>query len=196
MFKHRHHHVLMSALGIPLSAGAAAVAQAVEHVAVDIGIKATHAFTEQVCHFDTVAQLEEFLDGVADRHHWTRSDKAEIPAAPLELTPIDTAGSDQLAAAIANANALADATSGTVNPTAPDAPAPVEVQFDLAQLRTDVAAGAADSDAAAAANLATIPPVDAAAAVEQTVDTPALADIAATETPAATEQPATTTDAA
>ena len=87
MFKHRHSYVLMSALGAALSAGASAVAGAfdrVEEAAVTGLLRVTHAITEQVCEFNTVDEIENFLNGVADRHHWTRSDQPT--AAPAEAS--------------------------------------------------------------------------------------------------------------
>lgn len=126
----RSKAILMSALGVALSSGAVAVASAfnrVEEGIVELGLRATHAITEQVCKFDTVDQLEAFLDGVADRHHWTRSDTPAVDLAPAAIAPdVEAAGN------------LVDTTASQY-----DALASNNVTIDLAQLRADVAADTA-----------------------------------------------------
>lgn len=79
----RRNAILMSALSAAFAAGGAAVTAAVESTEkflVTGALKVTHTITEQVCNFDTLDQLEAYLDRVADRHHWFRHD---VPAAEL-----------------------------------------------------------------------------------------------------------------
>lgn len=172
MYK-RHHFRLMSALGIALSTGGAAIAAAfdtAEKFAVTGALKVTHIITEQVCDFDTIEQLEGYLEAVADRHHWFRHDQAAPGAALDESNQVDTAGaqyatlaadltgSTQLAAAIAQADAANAAASAT---------SAVHVDLDLDQLRT----GAAPADAITVTT--TEPAAPIASSDTTTADTPA-----------------------
>jgi hypothetical protein len=132
MYK-RRNHVFMAALGAALSAGAAAVATAfdqAEKFAVTGALQVTHIITEQVCKFDTLDQLEGYLEAVADRHHWFRHDQADAGAAQSAST--DPTGSSQLAAAIAAADQAAASTA-----SAPDSA--VHVNLALDQLATGTA---------------------------------------------------------
>lgn len=96
MYK-RHHFMLMSALGVALSAGAGAIAAAfdsAEKFIVTGALKTTHTITEQVCDFDTLDQLEGFLAEVADRHNWFRHDQpaAVLTGSSAQLVSSETAG--------------------------------------------------------------------------------------------------------
>lgn len=180
MYK-RRNHVFMAALGAALSAGAAAVATAfdqAEKFAVTGALQVTHIITEQVCHFDTVAQLEAYLEAVADRHHWFRHDQA-APGAALDASNlVDTAGAQydalatstaadptgaaQLAAAIAQADAANAAASAS---------SAVHVDLDLDQLR----AGTSPADAITVTTTEPAAPAadQAAPATEQPAANPA-----------------------
>lgn len=109
MFK--RHFVLMSALGVALSAGAAAVASAfdaTEKFVVTGALKVTHVITDQVCDFSTLDELETYLANVADRHNWFRHDQHTTAEATTAGSD-DTAG--QLAAPMGLAQIVGDTTA-------------------------------------------------------------------------------------
>jgi hypothetical protein len=172
MYKHRTH-VFMSALGAALSAGAAAVATAfdqAEKFAVTGALKVTHIITEQVCDFDTLDQLEAYLNAVADRHHWFRHDQAAPGAALDASSQVDTTASqyDALAAAPA------------------DVASTVHVNLALDQLAT----GAAPADAITATVVTPDAPIAAPAEPVAPVEPTEPAAPAADQATPATEQPA------
>lgn len=146
----RRNAILMSALSAAFAAGGAAVAAAVESTEkflVTGALKVTHTITEQVCDFDTLDQLENYLENVGDRHNWFRHDvpaasstdsAADVGqlAAPMSLAAIvgETTAADQIDTTAAQVNALATealtlpaadspADAGQADTTATDTPA-------------------------------------------------------------------------
>lgn len=155
MFKHRHHHILMAAIGAALSTGAAAVATAYP----DDKLRLRHVDTEQECTFDDRSQVDTFLAGVPDPHSW-KAPGAELEAiaAPADtaaqhqhqVQPVDATGSSDLAAAIEQANAQNAAIAGA---------GVKHIEVDLPQLHAQLAADkAADAAASSASASSTTEP--------------------------------------
>lgn len=87
----RKHHILMSALGAALSAGATAFERAFE--AIETKFHLRHAHTEQVCTFDTPEAAHNFLASTAaeDRDNWLPHDTTALGPSTGTVVSVDLA---------------------------------------------------------------------------------------------------------